>query len=89
MITITVPAVWSPDRQTAYKVEEPGLLYDVVRRFVEENPVFRRRLIGADGAPLKYVNLFIDDELIMRHERDTTEVAAGSTVTIISPMAGG
>lgn len=89
MITITVPAVWSPDRRTEYKVEGSGLLYDVVRRFVEENPVFRRRLIGADGAPLKYVNLFVDDELILRHLRDTTEVAPGSTVTIIAPMAGG
>ncbi|MFC4857034.1 MoaD/ThiS family protein [Actinophytocola glycyrrhizae] len=89
MITITVPAVWSPERRTGYEVAGSGLLYDVVRRFVEENPVFRRRLIGADGAPLKYVNLFVDDELIMRHLRETTEVAPGSTVTIISPMAGG
>jgi len=89
MITITVPAVWSPDRRSEYKVAEAGLLYDVVRSFVEENPVFRRRLIGADGAPLNYVNLFVDDELILRHQRGTTEVAAGSTVTIIAPMAGG
>lgn len=89
MITIIVPAVWSPERRTGYKVAEPGLLYDVMRRFVDENPVFRRRLIGTDGSPVKYVNMFVDDELIMRNHRDSTEVAAGSTVTIISPMAGG
>jgi hypothetical protein len=89
MITIIVPAVWSPERRTGYKVEGSGLLYDVMRRFVDENPVFRRRLIGADGAPLKYVNMFVDDELVLRHLRGTTEVAAGSTVTILSPMAGG
>jgi len=89
MITIIVPAVWSPDRRAGYEVAEAGLLYDVVRQFVEDNSVFRRRLFGPDGAPLKYVNLVVDDELIHRHLRDTAEVAHGSTVTIISPMAGG
>lgn len=89
MINVIVPAVWSPDRRTGYKVAEAGLLYEVVRRFVDENPVFRRRLIGPDGAPLKYVNLFVNDELIQRHLRESTHVAPGSTVTIIAPMAGG
>ena len=89
MITIIVPAVWSPERRTEYKVDVSGLLHDIIRRFVEENPVFKRRLIGPDGAPLRYVNLFVDDELVQRHLRDTTEVPSGSTVTIIAPMAGG
>lgn len=89
MVNVIVPAVWSPDRRTGYQVADGGLLHDVVRRFADENPVFRRRLIGPDGAPLKYVNLFVDDELIQRHLRDSTPVAPGSTVTIIAPMAGG
>jgi sulfur-carrier protein len=89
MIKVIVPAVWSPDRQTSYKVDEAGSLLDVVRRFTSENPVFERRLFDPDGAPLSYVNICIDDEIVDRQERETTDVPAGSTITIISPMAGG
>jgi hypothetical protein len=38
---------------------------------------------------LTYINVCIDDDLIMRNERASTSVPAGSTVVITAPMAGG
>ena len=35
------------------------------------------------------VNVCIDDDLIMRNQRASTAVPAGSTVVITAPMAGG
>ncbi|HEV2374256.1 MAG TPA: MoaD/ThiS family protein [Streptosporangiaceae bacterium] len=88
MIKIILPSVWAPDGRTEFEGTE-GALPEVITRFAAENPTFRRRLLGPDAQPLGYVNICVDDDLIPRHLRGTTTVAAGSTVTIIAPMAGG
>ncbi|MFC5183316.1 MoaD/ThiS family protein [Actinomadura harenae] len=88
MIRILIPSVWSPDGRTAFEGAE-GPLPDVVRRFADDHPWIAGRLFGPDGAPLLHVNLVVDDELVPRRSRDAAVVGAGSTVTILAPMAGG
>ncbi|WP_242900822.1 MoaD/ThiS family protein [Actinomadura terrae] len=88
MIKIMVPSVWSPDGDTAFEGTE-GPLPEVIRRFADDHPWIGGRLFGPDGEPLLYVNLCVDDEMIPRRSRDATVVEAGSTVTILAPMAGG
>ncbi|GAA2553301.1 hypothetical protein GCM10010435_24590 [Winogradskya consettensis] len=88
MIKIVLPSVWTGTGTTVFAGEE-GPLYEVIKRFAAGNPQFGRRLIGPDGQPLTYLNLCVDDEMIPRHLRAHTEVEAGCTVTVISPMAGG
>ena len=88
MVTIVVPSVWTADRRSLFQVEE-GPLVEVLRRFVAQHPECRERVIGPDGEQLLFVNVAVDDRLLQRGERATAVVPAGSTVTLISPIAGG
>lgn len=88
MVRIVVPSVWTPDGRTDFETNE-GTLEEVITRFVDDNPDYRRRLLGLDSQPLGYVNICVDDYLVPRHQRAAVMVEAGSTVTIIAPMAGG
>ncbi|WP_283133037.1 MoaD/ThiS family protein [Rhizohabitans arisaemae] len=88
MVKIIVPSVWAPDGRTEFEGSE-GPLPTVIQRFAADNPAFHRRLFGPDAQPLTYVNFCVDDDLVPRQRRATTVVPAGSTLTIITPMAGG
>ncbi|MEC3976905.1 MoaD/ThiS family protein [Amycolatopsis sp. H20-H5] len=87
MVKIILPAGWTMGR-TEFEGSE-GLLPDVIRRFAADNPSYGPRLLGPDDQLLTYINLSIDDDLILRAERAGTEVPAGSTVVVTAPMAGG
>ncbi|MBM2620102.1 MoaD/ThiS family protein [Actinoplanes sp. LDG1-06] len=80
--------MWNPDHRTDFE-SVAGPLPELIRRFADEYPGMRRRLVDADGTPLGYVNVCVDDVMVPRHQRDHTVVPAGSTVTFIAPMAGG
>ena len=72
-------------RRKARKAEEVhGTL-----SFAADNPDFGRRLVGPDGTPHRYVNICVDEDLIPRDQREAAVVKAGSTITVITPMAGG
>lgn len=88
MVTVVVPSVWTEDRLSSFHVEE-GPLFDVLKRFVAQRPECRDRVVGPDGQPLLFVNVSVNDRLVPRQERAETIVEAGSTVILISPMAGG
>ncbi|BCB88507.1 MoaD/ThiS family protein [Phytohabitans suffuscus] len=88
MVTIVVPSVWTADRRSYFTVQE-GPLFEVLRRFVAQRPECRGRVFGADGEPLMFVNVSVDDRMVPRRERAGTVVPAGSTVILISPIAGG
>jgi sulfur-carrier protein len=88
MVKIVLPSVWAADGQTTFEGTE-GPLHDVIKRFAAENPGFRRRLLGPDAEPLTYINVCVNDGIVPRRLRAGTVVEAGSTVTIIAPMAGG
>lgn len=88
MTRIILPAGWTRGRPTEFDVAD-GQLLDVIRRFGDEHPEYRGRLLGPDQQLLTYVNFCVDDELIPRHLRAGVTVAAGSTITVMAPMAGG
>ncbi|MEU8261686.1 MoaD/ThiS family protein [Micromonospora sp. NPDC048999] len=88
MVKIVLPGVWAEGGKSTFDTEA-GPLPEVVKRFVAENPAYRRRLLGPDQEPAGYLNVCIDDVLVPRQARAATVVADGSTVTIIPPMAGG
>lgn len=88
MVTIVVPSVWTEDRRSSFQVEA-GPLFEVLKRFVAQRPDCRDRVIGPDGKPLMFVNVSVDGRLVPRQERAATVIPAGSTVVLISPIAGG
>ena len=87
MVTIVLPTGWTGGR-TEFE-GTAGLLPDVIRRFAETHPEYSRRLLGPETELLRYINYCVDDDLVPRHARSETTVPAGSTVTVIAPMAGG
>ena len=88
MVKIVLSSGWAHRGQTEFD-GHAGLLPDVIKGFVARHPDYRRRLLGADGEPLTYFNIYLDDDLVPRHERATTTVGAGRTITILPPLAGG
>ncbi|MFI2652583.1 MoaD/ThiS family protein [Micromonospora fulviviridis] len=88
MVKIVVPAVWTAHGRTDFEGTS-GPLDDVIRDFAARHPEFGRRLLDADGLPLRYLNVCVDDDMIPRHQRGAATVGPDAVVTIIAPMAGG
>jgi molybdopterin converting factor small subunit len=88
VVKIILPSVWTPGGRTEFEAAE-GPLHEVIRQFAADHPDYRGRLLGPDSQPVPYVNICVDDDLIPRHLRAATTVEAGSTITVIAPMAGG
>ena len=88
MVKIVLPAGWTHRGRSEFQGSE-GLLDEIVKRFAAGNPDYRHRLLGGDGELLRYFGVYLDDTLVPRHQRATTPVAAGSTITIVPPLVGG
>ncbi|MBV9445816.1 MAG: MoaD/ThiS family protein [Streptosporangiaceae bacterium] len=88
MTTIVVPAGWAHRGRTKFE-GTAGRLTDVIKAFVIANPGYKRRLLGPDGEPFSYFNVYLDDEFVPRADRWETVVRPGATVTILPPLNGG
>ncbi|WP_433386157.1 MoaD/ThiS family protein [Micromonospora sp. KLBMP9576] len=88
MVTIVVPAVWTSRGRTRFE-GTAGPLDALIRDFAARHPELAQRLLDADGVPLGYLTLCVDDDMIPRNQRAATTVPPGAVVTIIAPMAGG
>jgi len=88
VVEVVLPSVWQVNGRHKFELP-PGPLPAIIKQLVEANPGLRRRLLGPDGEPAGYINICVDEDLVPRHVRAETVVAAGSTVTLMPPMAGG
>lgn len=88
MVKILLSTGWAHRGQTEFTGHE-GPLHEVIKEFAANNPAYRNRLLDVDGEPLSYFNVYLDDDLVPRDRRATAVVAAGSTLAIVPPLAGG
>jgi len=88
MVRIVLPSGWAHRGQTQLEGVD-GNLYDVIKAFCASNPDYRHRMLDEEGEPRTYFSVYLDDELVPREQRAVATVAAGSTLTIVPPMAGG
>ncbi|MDL4776697.1 MULTISPECIES: MoaD/ThiS family protein [Thermomonosporaceae] len=88
MARIVLPAGWSHRGQSEFDGGE-GPLHEVIKRFADDHPHYRRRLLDPDGEPRTYFNVYLDDTAVPRGDRSSTTVGAGNVITIVPPMAGG
>ncbi|MEV4258012.1 MoaD/ThiS family protein [Spirillospora sp. NPDC049652] len=88
MARILLPAGWTHGAETEFDVPA-GPLAEVIKGFAGAHPAHRRRLLGEDGEPLGYFNVYVDDDPVARPDRAAAEVAADSVVVIVPPLAGG
>jgi molybdopterin synthase sulfur carrier subunit len=89
-VTVRIPTTMRPLSGGAKQVEvAPGSLAEVIEALEAAHPGFKDRLVDADGALRKFVNVFVDDDDVRYLEGLDTKVADGITVSIIPAVAGG
>jgi molybdopterin synthase sulfur carrier subunit len=88
VVKLVLPSVWQVNGRHTFEVPA-GPLPVLIKKLVEAHPSLRRRLLGPDDEPAGYINICVDEDLVPQQARAATVVAAGSTVTIMPPMAGG
>lgn len=88
MVTIVVSRGWAQRGQATFEAE-PGRLPELLKHLAETEPDYGRRILDDAGEPYGYLSIFVDSEHVPRGVRGGIEVADGSTVTIVPPLAGG
>lgn len=88
MVAVIVSRAWAQHGQTRFEVGS-GPLPDIIKKFAEAQPDYRRRLLDSEGEPYGYLSVFVDAEHVPRDRRAAVHVADGSTITIVPPLVGG
>jgi sulfatase modifying factor 1 len=86
---LIVSSAWAQrGGQTDFKIPS-GTLGEIISVFANHDPNYTHRLLGEDGQPLNYYNIFINGAIVEREKRLQTVVKPGDKVTIVPPLAGG
>ena len=89
-VTVRVPTQLRTLSEGASEVPVEGsTVGEVLAALEASHPGFRARLFDDDGQLRRFVNVFVADEDVRFMKGLDTEVAAGSTVSIIPAVAGG
>ena len=89
-VTVRVPPVFRPltSGQSTVSVEG-NTVAEVLANLEAAHPGFSAKLLGEDGALVRYVNVFVDDDDIRFMQGLETTVPDGVTVSIMQAVAGG
>lgn len=88
MATIVLSTAWTQGSDSTFTCTS-GPLGDVLKRFAADEPRYGHRIVGPDGAPFRYYNVYLDGEVVPRGNRDEVMVGEDSTLHIVPPLAGG
>ena len=89
-VTIRIPTQLRELSGGAAEVTAEGATVAAVLKDLEvSHPGFRERLFDEQGELRRFVNVFVADEDIRFLDGVNTDVADGSTVSIIPAVAGG
>jgi molybdopterin converting factor small subunit len=66
-----------------------GTVADVLTSLEGDHPGFRDKLLDDQGALVRYVNLFVDDDDVRFLQGLDTPVPDGGTLSIMQAVAGG
>jgi len=89
-VTVRVPPVFRTMTGGQSQIEVEGATVGEVLGALEAaHPGFRDKLLDADGALVRYVNIFVDDDDVRFMQGLDTPVPDGGTVSIMQAVAGG
>lgn len=89
-VTVRVPPVFRPLTSGSSTVSVEGATVAAVLSSLDASyPGFSEKLLGDDGALVRYVNVFVDDDDVRFLKGLDTPVPDGSTVSIMQAVAGG
>jgi len=89
-VTVRVPPVFRTMTGGASQVSVEGATVgDVLADLEGSHPGFKDKLLDDQGALVRYVNLFVDDDDVRFLQGLDTPVPDGGTVSIMQAVAGG
>ena len=89
-VTVRVPPVFRTLTGGESQVTVEGSTVDEVLGSLEgSHPGFRAKLLDDQGALVRYVNLFVDDDDVRFLQGLDTPVPEGGTLSIMQAVAGG
>jgi len=90
MPCLHVPPAWKS--QTGGEVDfnvEIDTISSILRDFGERFPETRYRLLDENNRVYKYLNIFVNGELVARDKYEEFFVSGSCTIHVLSPLAGG
>jgi sulfur-carrier protein len=89
-VTVRVPPVFRTMTGGDAQVKVDGsTVGEVLTNLDTDHPGFKEKLLDADGALVRYVNIFVDDDDVRFLQGLDTPVPAGGTLSIMQAVAGG
>ncbi|MEV5834447.1 MoaD/ThiS family protein [Nocardia sp. NPDC052112] len=88
-VTVSIPTVLRSHTGGEKRIEASGDTVGAVIADLESRYGSLRGRIVTDGKLHRFVNVYVDDNDIRTEQGLATAVRAGSSVTILSAMAGG
>ena len=88
--TIRIPTALRGLTEGSSEVEVPaGKVGDALNDLISRYPDLSERLIGEDGKPRRFVNIFVAEDDIRFLDGVDTAVTDGQVVTLLPAVAGG
>lgn len=89
-VTVRVPPVFRTMTGGQSKVDVDGsTVREVLANLDAAHPGFQAKLLGDDGALVRYVNVFVDDDDVRFLQGLDTPVPDGGELSIMQAVAGG
>jgi molybdopterin synthase sulfur carrier subunit len=92
MNSITVK-ITAPLRRFTNGQSDVGLhaasVHDALGALCDTHPDLRARILGEDGAPREFINIFVGKKNIRALDGLQTRLAGGDVLSIASPFSGG
>ncbi|MFT3899660.1 MAG: MoaD/ThiS family protein [Gordonia sp. (in: high G+C Gram-positive bacteria)] len=89
-VTVSIPTILRPHTGGEKKVSADGAtLGEVIGDLESSYPGLVGRLRDDDGALLRFVNIYVNDEDVRFTGGPDTEIADGDDVTVLPAVAGG
>ena len=89
-VTIRVPPVFRTMTSGSAQVDVEGAtISEVLSALESQHPGFSDKLFDDNGALVRYVNVFVDDDDVRFMDGLETPVPDGATVSIMQAVAGG
>ncbi|GAB08139.1 sulfur carrier protein CysO [Gordonia araii NBRC 100433] len=89
-VSVSIPTILRPHTDGAKKVQATGTTLAEVIADLESNfPGLAGRLRDDDGALLRFVNIYVNDEDVRFTGGADTAISDGDDVTVLPAVAGG
>jgi len=89
-VTVYIPTPYRRFTNDAARVEvQGGDVLTLIRELEARFPGLRERILGPDGKPHRYLNIYVNDHSVDELQGVNTPVRDGDRVAVVPAMVGG